>query len=373
MSRESQPGILTWLVIVLVTCLVLLLFQKVLWLVVPGLLTLVLYYCLQPMLRGLVRAGLTHRTAARLLAAVMLLVTVVVVVLLMSVAASRAAAWQAMIAHYVQGGLDFLQNTQHWLTRNVPLLGKSSILKNPPTNLEAIGEQLSDKYLGVLIIQAVHWLPALLLTPYLTYFLLLDGIRFKKSIIRSVPNAFFEKTLLLFERIDKSLQNFFVGLMKVTCLDTVCLGLGLWLLGISFPFLLALVAAVLAWVPYLGSMVGCILVVLVAATDLPNDPATAYGCMLLFISVRILDDFVFLPLTIGRSLRLHPVLSVLMLFLGAAAAGPIGLLLVLPVMGVVAVVTETLGQMVMDKSLRARFQHSRLLQAKPLGATTHVS
>jgi predicted PurR-regulated permease PerM len=180
--------------------------------------------------------------------------------------------------------------------------------------------------------------------------------------IRSVPNAFFEKTLLLFDRVDRSLQSYLIGMVKLTFLDTACLGLGLWLLGISYPILLGLIAAVLAWLPYVGSVVGCVLVVMVAATDFPNEPVTIYGCMVLFICVRLLDDFVFLPLTVGRSLRVHPVLSVLMLFLGAAVAGPAGLLLVLPVLGVVAVITETLRQILTDERLRKRYRHARQLQ-----------
>jgi predicted PurR-regulated permease PerM len=209
--------------------------------------------------------------------------------------------------------------------------------------------------------------PSLLLVPYLAYFILQDGNRFKKHMIRSVPNAFFEKTLLLFDRVDHSLRSFLIGVLKLTFLDTACLGLGLWLLGISYSFLLGLIAAVLAWVPYAGSVVGCALVVMVAATDFPNDLATVYGCMVLFICVRILDDFVFLPLTVGRSLRFHPVLSVLMLFLGAAVAGLAGLLLVLPVLGVVAVITETLGQILTDERLRKRYRHARQLQRTTAG------
>ena len=80
---------------------------------------------------------------------------------------------------------------------------------------------------------------------------------------------------------------------------------------------------------------------------------------------RLLDDFLFLPLTIGRSLHIHPVLSVLMLFLGATVAGPTGLVLVLPVLGVVTVITETLGQIVSDRCLRERFRQARLLKASP--------
>ena len=362
MRNEPEPGVLTWGVIILVTCLILYLFERVLWLVVPGLMALAGYYCLQPLVQALVRAGLKHRTAGKAVTGLLCLVTVLGVILLLSLAVTRAAGWKAVTAHYVQGGLDFLGKTEGLLAEKLPQMKRSALVLSTPTNLDAAAEQFVDKYLGRLLLQMVHWVPSLLLVPYLAYFILQDGNRFKKHVIRSVPNAFFEKTLLLFDRVDRSLQSYLIGMVKLTFLDTACLGLGLWLLGISYPILLGLIAAVLAWVPYVGSVVGCVLVVMVAATDFPNEPVTIYGCMVLFICVRLLDDFVFLPLTVGRSLRVHPVLSVLMLFLGAAVAGPAGLLLVLPVLGVVAVITETLRQILTDERLRKRYHHARQLQ-----------
>jgi predicted PurR-regulated permease PerM len=362
MRPEPELGALTWGVIILVTCLILYLFERVLWLVVPGLLALVGYYCLQPLVQALVRAGLRHRTAGKVVTGLLFLVTVLGVILLLSVGATRAAGWKGATAHYVQGGLDFLGKTEGQLAERLPLMKKSALLRSTPTNLDAAAEQFVDKFLGRLLLQMVHWLPSLLLVPYLMYFMLQDGNRFKKQVIRSVPNAFFEKTLLLFDRVDRSLQSYLVGLVKLTFLDTACLGLGLWLLGIPHPLLLGLIAAVLAWVPYVGSAAGGVLVTMVAATDYPNEPVTIYGCVVLFICVRLLDDFVFLPLTVGRGLRFHPVLSVLMLFMGAAVAGPAGLVLVLPVLGVVAVITETLGQILTDQRLRTRYRQARQLQ-----------
>lgn len=351
------------MVSILATCLVLFFFQKILWLVVPGLLALVLYYCLRPLVQASVRAGLSPRTAARVVAAALFLATIVGIFLALPRAAARAEAWKTEVAKYVTGGLNFLINTENTLAEKVPSLKDSPLLRRPPVDLNTVTEQLAEKYLGTLLLQMAHWLPSLLLMPYLTYFLLHDGNQFKKHLIRSVPNAFFEKTLLLSDRIDNSLQSFFVGLMKLTFLDTICLALGLWFFGISSPLLLGLVAAILAWVPYVGSVVGCFLVVLVAATDFPNNPGITYGCIVLFAMVRLLDDFLFLPLTIGRSLHIHPVLSVLMLFLGANVAGPTGLVLVLPVLGVVTVITETFDQILSDRCLRERFWHARKLRA----------
>ncbi len=371
MKTESQAGVLTWLMVILATCLILFVFQKILWLVVPGLLALIWYYCLQPVVHLFVRAGLKHRTAAKLVAAVLFLITVLLVVLLLSLVASRGAVWKAQVIHYLQGGLNFLRNTEDALSQRLPSLKKSNFVVSSQSNLDALGEEFAGKYLGVLLVQLLHWMPSLLLAPYLTYFLLQDATRLKKRVIRSVPNAFFERTLLLVDRIDQSLQGFFVGLIKLTFLDTICLALGLWVLGVSHPLLLGLTAAVLAWLPYIGSMIGCLLVVLVAATDFPNAPMTTYGCVVLFVCVRLLDDFVFLPMTVGRSLRLHPVLSVLMLFLGAAVAGSTGLLLVLPVMGVVVVIGETMSQILADQGLRARFRHANKLKHRFIEIEIH--
>jgi AcrR family transcriptional regulator len=50
----------------------------------------------------------------------------------------------------------------------------------------------------------------------------------------------------------------------LTVLDTVTLGLGLWLLGFPGPWALGLICAVLAWIPYVGSILGGLLVVLYA-------------------------------------------------------------------------------------------------------------
>ena len=72
--------------------------------------------------------------------------------------------------------------------------------------------------------------------------------------------------------------------------------------------------AVLAWIPYVGSIAGGILVVLVAATDFPGQPLMAYAAAALFVLVRLLDDFVFMPATIGNSLKMHPSVTVLMIF-----------------------------------------------------------
>ena len=358
MRTLSRPGAATLLVVIVSTCLLLFLFQKIICLVLPVLLALMLYYCLRPVVEALIVRGMHRETAAKVVCLFQLIVAAAAFVLALLLLA-RSGSWQGSFDRYLAGGQNLLRKSADALEKSTPMFKKMSLGVQVDQHVQQFIDGFVEKNLLPVTLLFLKWLPSVLLIPYITYFMLTDSARLKKYIIQSVPNAFFEKALLLFSHLDASLQNYFQGLLALTFLDAGCLGLGLALLGMANAFWLGLAAAVLAWIPYLGSVVGCVIVVLVAATDFPDQTWTAYACLVLFLAVRILDDFVFLPMTIGRKLRVHPLLSVLMLFLGVTVAGATGLVFALPLFGVVAVIGETVAQVVADPRLRARYKAAR--------------
>lgn len=357
-------GPLAWCAILVCTCLLLFLFQKILWLVVPFLFGLIIYYLLFPLQQRLVLIGMSRNASAAIVSSGACVVVGGAIVLMSPWASSRLVSWQEWGSRYIDGGVRFIAETLAGLERNFSLAAKAHLSDQLTLQIGELGDKFVSNYLPEIALTIATWLPSLLLAPFLAFFFLRDGWRFKKFLSAAVPNAFFERTLYLLDQVDNTARLYFQGLIKLTVLDAVCLAVGLWLLGVSSPLLLGLVTAVLAWVPYVGSIVGCLLVVLVAATDFPGDPAIAYGAIFLFLGVRLLDDFLFMPLTIGRSLHIHPLLTVVMIFVGGAIAGVAGLMLVLPLLGVVMVLGETCGEIVTDPRLRARHALARQLMQR---------
>lgn len=371
MSRPYRSGPVVWVAIVIATCALLVAFQAVLWLVVPALLALIVYYLLRPIQRRLVIAGVVHETAAVIIGTGAFVAAGLLVVVIAPGLAAKIAIWNEILARYLEGGYQLVSRTLTALENHFPFLARAHVADNVNIATREFFATFAQKYLAGLALSLAAWLPALLLAPFFAFFVLRDGLRFKHFICRAVPNAFIERTLFLLDQMDRTAHLYFLGLIKLTVLDAATLGFGLWLIGISGAALLGVVTAILAWVPYVGSIAGCILVVLVAATDHPGNPGLAYAAVGLFIFVRLLDDFLFMPMTIGRSLKLHPLVTVLMIFVGGAVAGVPGLLLVLPVLGVVMVVGETLGQILSDPRLRARHAHARRLLGARVNADLH--
>jgi len=389
MNRARSSGPMVWLGIILTTCLLLLLFQTALWLVMPLLLAVVFYYIMSPWVNLAMSKGLTRARAVLIVTLLLCAVLVSIGLIIAPKISATAQNWRKSLPQYMQDGANLLVKAQTTISEVFPFMHRpvpKSVLpkdkngaadaqknKTPATDEAKATEAataelndkvvaLSDKYSGDIVLELAHWIPSLLLVPLLTYYFLLDGPRFKRFLVQAIPNAFFEKTLYLFYRIEDQMRRYFRGLLALTALDAAFLGVGLWVLGINAPFLLATIAAVLAWLPYLGSIAGCLMVVLVTAHDAPDSPWLPYEAVGLFILVRLLDDFVFLPLTVGRSLRMHPVVTVLMILLGGAVAGISGLLLVMPVLGVVMVAGQIVGELLTDERVLARHRHARELR-----------
>jgi len=363
-TSHSRIGPVTWCGIIGSTCLLLFLFQKILWLVVPFLLALLLYYLLAPLSNKLVLAGWSTNLAATLLSGAFLLVVAGALLLIYPRVIANADVWQSTVMRYLEGGARVVEAVLYEMQQNFAFLRKGNLSVELREKTLGYAEQFSDKHLGGAIFTVVAWLPSLLLAPIIAYFLLKDGGKLRKFIGETVPNAYFEKTLYLMHALDQTARQYFVGMFKLTVIDAVFLVFGLWILGVPSPLTLGLIAAVLGWIPYIGPIIGCVLAVMVTATDFPGQISLVYAVVGLFALLRVLDDFIFVPFVIGKTMSIHPLLTLLMFFIGEAIAGVAGLMLVIPILGIVMVMGETLEIIFRDTRLRARHAYARQLHQR---------
>ena len=276
--RSGGTGPIVWIAIIATTCVLLFLLQKVLWLVVPILLALILYYTLYPVLQSLMYRGLDRTTAAAVVMAAFAAALVALGFVFAPRMLEHMLDWQASSMRYINGGVAFVDRTLRSLEKAWPYLASAHIADTANERLtHATGN--ANQYLRPVVMAIAGWLPSLLLAPFLAFFFLRDGGKVERMLAAAVPNAFFEKTLYLMHQVDRTTRAYFVGLMQLTVLDTITLAAGLWIIGMPSPFLLGLLCAVLAWLPYFGSIAGGLIVVLVAATDFPNSPQMVYAAV----------------------------------------------------------------------------------------------
>ncbi len=358
--REG-PRSITWCLIIVATCALLFLFQKILWLVVPFMLALALYHLLSPLSKRLIVAGLSSSFVAAILSGAFLMVLGGTLLLVYPIVIANIGEWQHTMTRYLNGGSAAIEAGIASLQHEYAFLRKTDMSGMVRQNLVSFAEQFSGNNLGNILFTIAAWMPSLLLAPVITYFLLKDGAKLRKFVGSSVPNAYFEKTLYLLYALDRTSRLYFISMLKLALIDAIFLFGGLWLLGVQSPLALGLIAAILGWVPYIGPLLGCALAVIVTATDFPGNISLIYWVIGLFALLRFLDDFLFVPYIVGKSMHIHPLLTLLMFFIGEAIAGVAGLMLVIPILGMVMVIGETMEIIFLDTRLRARHAYANRL------------
>jgi predicted PurR-regulated permease PerM len=128
----------------------------------------------------------------------------------------------------------------------------------------------------------------------------------------------------------------------------VCLILGIFyctsliLLGLHFALLIGIVAAILSFAPYVGTVVGFLLATGVAVAQFWPDWTTILIVGGIFIVGQLIEGNVLQPYLVGKKIGLHPVWLMFALLAFAYLFGFVGLLVAVPVAAAIGVLTRFL-------------------------------
>lgn len=116
-------------------------------------------------------------------------------------------------------------------------------------------------------------------------------------------------------------------------------GIGLWLMGIPYFYVLAVISAVGELIPMLGPILAAIPAILVAATV---SPGLALGVAVFFIIQQQVENTVLVPKLMGRQVGLSAVTVIVALGIGSQLLGVLGAILSVPTAAIVQVLLEEL-------------------------------
>lgn len=180
------------------------------------------------------------------------------------------------------------------------------------------------------------WFMNLLLIPVVGFYLLRDWDILVENIHRLIPRRFEPAALKLTKESNDVLGAFIRGQAMVMFILGMVYSLGLWLVGVDLAFLIGMMAGVVSFVPYLGTIIGIFAGGL--ATYLQFHEAThLIFTLLVFGFGQLLEGMILTPLLVGDRIGLHPVAVIFAVLAGGQLFGFFGILIALPVAAIVAV------------------------------------
>ena len=153
------------------------------------------------------------------------------------------------------------------------------------------------------------------------------------------------------------------GYVRGQALVCLCLGsiygIGLSIVGLQFGFVIGLIAGVISFIPFVGTLVGATLSIGMALAQFPPDWLGVIKVAVVFLIGHLLEGNVLSPKLVGDRVGLHPVWIMFALLAGGSLFGFVGVLIAVPVAAVVGVVA---------RHLIGRYRASALLSRRAMPA-----
>jgi predicted PurR-regulated permease PerM len=162
----------------------------------------------------------------------------------------------------------------------------------------------------------------------LAFYFVVEENNFKNFIRSVTPTRHRPYIEDLVDRVQMQIGRWFRGQLVLGLIVGVMVFIGLSLAGMKYALVLALLAAILELVPYIGPIISAIPAVFLGFTQSPILGLIVIG---IYVLVQQLENHLIVPSVMKKTVGLNPLIIILVVLVGGKLAGILGALLAVPI------------------------------------------
>ena len=292
-----------------------------------------LAYLLNPLVNAIDRRSPLNRAGAVFLVyAAIGIVFAGIVVLAVPGLASQLSAIQERGPELARNTADAARGLQEQLDRAGVPVNIGNLVGTLPARLGDTAGSIAADALGfVSAVGAIIFNTTLVLI--IAFLMLMDGESLWKRFTGALSKELRSEAELLHQSADRSFGGFVRGSLLLGLFYGVATVLYLVPLGVPFAGVLALIAGLAVVIPFFGPIIAMVPVI---AITLLGAPAQLLWVLALTLILQQITLNMLGPRIIGTAVGIHPIFVFLALLLGSRIAGFWGVLLAMPIAGIIA-------------------------------------
>jgi putative permease len=234
---------------------------------------------------------------------------------------------------YAQNFLEALAHTEMFLKKDLGVFGQLDFVKS-------ISEFVDSRSTRILILTVGTirtGFSLVILVPLFSFLLLIDGHKLKRAFIQQVPNRYFETTLTIFHQIHKSLGNFIRGRFYECATVGFIALVGLYVIGLPYFWLFALIVGITNLVPVFGPLAGILFTGFSSFLITGNWLITLLAICVLLLA-QLIDNVVLIPVLIRKTASIHILTGLIAIILGGQVFGIVGMIVAIPLVSILKLI-----------------------------------
>ena len=171
----------------------------------------------------------------------------------------------------------------------------------------------------------------------LTFYLLIDSDALYKAFARLFPRDARPRVLDASRKITTKVSAWLNGQLILAGTIGSTAAIGLYLLGVPYFYVLALIAAIGEMVPVIGPILSAVPAILAGLTV---SPQTALFVALFWLGQQQIENHLLVPKVMERQVGVSPVVVIVALLVGGSVLGILGALLAVPTAAILQVIVQ---------------------------------
>ncbi len=172
---------------------------------------------------------------------------------------------------------------------------------------------------------------------FILFFFLKDGYLQQKIILVLVSDKLTDRVEKSINKIKNLLSRYFLGLLFQITILLIIYSIDLAIFNVENAFIIAFLCALLNLIPYLGPIIGAILMTLLTMSSFIGAdfsevilPKTIY-VMIGFLIGQLVDNFFSQPFIFSNSVKSHPLEIFIVILASGIMLGPVGMIIGIPI------------------------------------------
>lgn len=173
----------------------------------------------------------------------------------------------------------------------------------------------------------------------LAFYFLVDAGTIVKTFVRLFPRVKRRRVDDACRRVTTKVSAWLAGQMLLAAIIGGTAALGLWLMGVPYFYVLALIAAAGEFIPIIGPILSAIPAIGIAFLVSPTLPL---GVAVFFIAQQQFENHILVPKVMERQVGMSAVVVIIALLVGGSLLGIVGAILAVPTAAILHVLVQEL-------------------------------
>lgn len=281
-----------------------------------------------PLSNRLEKRGMS-RVFSSIISVLIIVVVIAVVLLLLSAQIANIGKELPQIESKLQA---VIADLQYWLSDNLGV-STEQIKDHASSAIGTAGTIITGFIKGVFTL-----IGRFILVLVFTFLFLLQRNKYENFVVMLSKEEKRSETDEVINKISKIAHHYLAGRILAVFIIGILYIVGFSIVGLKDGIILSALAALVTIIPYIGALLGGLIPFFMSVID--GSLNQSVWVVIIVLIVNVIDHYFIEPYVVGGSVSISPVFTILILILGGVVWGLAGIILFLPLLGILKIIFE---------------------------------